>query len=100
MVQATTPTFVLNLPDTVDLTQAANVYFALKQGRVLIEKETDELTIEPHTVYVALSQAETLRLAGGMARVQLNWTYEGGARACSKIVSVPVGENLLKKVVE
>lgn len=100
MVQATTPTFVLNLPDTVDLTQAANVYFALRQGFVLIEKKTDELTIEPHTVYVTLSQAETLRLASDMARIQLNWTYDGGARACSKIVNVPVSENLLKKVVE
>lgn len=95
MVQATTPTFVLNLPDTVDLTQAANVYFALKQGCVQIEKETDELTIEPHTVYVALSQAETLRLAGGMARIQLNWTYEDGTRACTNIVNVNVLQNLL-----
>lgn len=98
MVQATTPTFVLNLPDTVDLTQAANVYFALKQGCVLIEKETDDLTIESHTVYVALSQAETLRLAGGMARIQLNWTYADGTRACTNIVNVNVLQNLLMEV--
>ena len=98
MVQATTPTFVLNLPDTVDLTQAANVYFALKQGCVLIEKTSDGLTIEPHTVYVALSQAETLRLATGRARIQLNWTYEDGTRACTNIVNVNVLENLLFEV--
>lgn len=100
MVQATTPTFVLNIPDTVDLTQAANVYFALKQGCVLIEKETDELTIEPHTVYVALSQAETLRLATGLARIQLNWTYEDGTRACTNIVTVNVLQNLMMEVLE
>ena len=100
MVQATTPTFVLNLPDTVDLTQAANVYFALKQGCVLIEKETDELTIEPHTVYVALSQAETLQLSAGSAHLQLNWTYADGSRACTNVATVQVTSNLLKVVVE
>ena len=98
MVQATTPTFVLNLPDTVDLTQAANVYFALRQGCVLIEKTSDDLTIEPHTVYVALSQAETLRLATGMAKIQLNWTYADGTRACTDIVTVDVLQNLLLEV--
>ena len=32
MVQATTPTFILTLPNTVDLSLANNVYFSLKQG--------------------------------------------------------------------
>lgn len=35
MVQATTPTFILTLPNTVDLSLAANIYFSLKQGKVL-----------------------------------------------------------------
>lgn len=98
MVQATTPRFVLELPDTVDLTQAANVYFALKQGNVLIEKSTADLTVDTHTVYVALSQAETLRLAAGMARIQLNWTYADGTRACTNIVTVNVLQNLMMEV--
>ena len=43
MVQATTPTFILTLPDTVDLSLAANIYFSLKQGKVEIQKENLKL---------------------------------------------------------
>lgn len=74
------------------------MYFALKQGCVLLEKSGSDLTIEPNTVYVAFSQAETLRLTTGMARIQLNWTYADGTRACSNIVSVNVLQNLMMEV--
>ena len=100
MVQATTPTFVLTLPNTIDLSQAANVYFTLKQGAVEIKKTGDELTVSTNTVSVSLSQAETLGLTPGQARIQLNWTYADGKRACSNIAHVAVNENLLKEVVE
>ena len=100
MVQATTPTFILTLPDTVDLSQAANIYFTLRQKNVLVEKASDDLTVDGQTVSVYLSQAETLQLVSGAAQIQLNWTYANGSRACSNIVSVQVTENLLKEVVE
>lgn len=100
MVQATTPTFILTLPDTVDLSQAANIYFSLRQNGVHIEKTGEDLTVDGQTVSVYLSQAETIQLISGTAQIQLNWTYANGARACSNIVSVQVTENLLKEVVE
>ena len=100
MVQATTPTFILTLPNTVDLSLANNVYFSLKQGANSIMKTGDALVIDGRTVSVYLSQEETLPFFGGMARLQLNWTYSDGSRACSKIATVYVGENLLKEVVE
>lgn len=100
MVQATTPTFVLTLPEDVDLSQASNIYFTLRQKNVQINKTGDELVIDGQTVSVYLSQAETLQLVHGAAQIQLNWTYANGARACSNIVSVPVSGNLLKEVVE
>jgi hypothetical protein len=100
MVQATTPTFILTLPDTVDLSQAANIYFSLRQKNVNIEKSNDDLTVDGQTVSVYLSQEETLQLVSGAAQIQLNWTYANGSRACSNIVSVQVTENLLKEVVE
>ena len=100
MVQATTPTFILTLPDTVDLSEAANIYFSLRQKNVIIEKSNDDLTVDGQTVSVYLSQAETLQLVSGAAQIQLNWTYANGSRACSNIVSVQVTENLLKEVVE
>lgn len=100
MVQATTPTFVLTLPEEVDLSEASNIYFTLRQKNVQINKSGDELVIDGQTVSVYLSQSETLQLVSGAAQIQLNWTYANGARACSNIASVQVSENLLKEVVE
>lgn len=100
MVQATTPTFVLTLPNDVDPSDFANIYFTLRQKNVLIEKTGTDLTIDGQTVSVYLEQAETLQLFSGAAQIQLNWTYANGSRACSNIVSVQVTENLLKEVVE
>ena len=99
MVQATTPTFVLTLPETVDLTEPSHFYFTLRQGNVRIEKADSDLVIDGQTISVYLSQAETLTLTPGMVKLQLNWTYANGSRACSNIVSVNVTENLLKEVV-
>ena len=99
MVQATTPTFVLTLPDTVDLTEPSHFYFTLRQGNIRIEKSDSDLVIDGQTISVYLSQAETLTLTPGIVKLQLNWTYANGSRACSNIVSVNVTENLLKEVV-
>lgn len=99
MVQATTPTFTLKLPNSVDLTEAASVYFNLTQAQTQIQKTGEDLTVSAHQVEVYLSQAETLSLAIGNAEIQLNWVYANGARACSNIVMIPVTKNLLKAVV-
>lgn len=100
MVQATTPTFILTLPQDIDLGEAAHVYFTLKQNGAVIEKSDSDLTIDANEVSVYLSQAETLALSVGTARLQLNWTYASGTRACSTIASVVIDENLLRAVVE
>lgn len=98
MVQSTTPTFILTLPDSVDLTLPAHIYFTLKQGNVYIEKDDSRLTVDGHNISVSLTQAEAARLDVGRARIQLNLTYNNGARAASEIVSVDVTENLLRGV--
>ena len=100
MVQATTPTFVLTLPQDIDLGEAAHVYFTLRQNGSVIEKSDTDLNIDANEVEVYLSQEETLKLSIGTARLQLNWTYANGSRACSTIAAVTVDENLLKAVVE
>ena len=100
MVQATTPTFVLTLPQDIDLGEAAHVYFTLRQNGATIEKSDTDLTIDANEVEIYLSQEETLKLSIGAARLQLNWTYANGSRACSTIATVTVDENLLKAVVE
>lgn len=108
MVQATTPTFVCTLRDqTINLNEANNVYWTLRQGRTFIRKSGSALVIEGNVVSVYLTQDETLRLEPTIgwptappALMQLNWTYPNGGRACSVVKPVDIGENLLKEVVE
>jgi hypothetical protein len=100
MVQATTPTFILTLPESVDLSGIQHIYFTMEQNKTLLTKKDNDLVIVGQTVQVFLSQEETLPFKTGTANIQLNWTYGNGARACSDIVTIHVDENLLKKVVE
>lgn len=100
MIQATTPTFILTLPDTVDLTVIEHMYFSLEQGAIELLKTDDDLAIDGQTVSVYLTQADTAQFNTGKALIQLNWTYADGSRACSNIVTVNVGLNLIKEVVE
>lgn len=100
MIQYTTPTFILTLPETVDLSLAQNIYFTLTQGEdVEITKSGESLVVEGQNVSVFLSQEESGRFSKGKASLMLNWTYANGARACSTIVAVDVGRNLLDEVV-
>jgi hypothetical protein len=97
MVQATTPTIIMNLPETVDLTQAQTIVFSLVQGSTNIKKTITDA--EAHQVSVFLSQTETLGLSIGAAQVQLNWTYADGIRACTDIININVTPNLLRAVI-
>ena len=72
MVQATTPTFVLTLPNTVDLSIAQNIYFSIEQGQVKMMKTGTDLSVDGQNVSVYFSQAETLQFKEGNALIQLN----------------------------
>lgn len=99
MTQATTPTFILTLPGTVDLSGIQSMFFNLEQGTTRLRKTGNELTINGNEVSVYLTQEDTLKFNKGQASLQLNWTYPDGSRACTTIISVPVDPNLLKEVV-
>lgn len=100
MIQGTTPTYICTLPNTVDLTAADHVMFTISQGSVVIDKSDADLTITAHTVAAYLSQVDSLRFQQySKAKVQVNWTYSDGSRACSEVVEVEVGENLHQEVI-
>ena len=63
MVQATTPTFILTLPDTVDLSEVSHLYFTIEQNKTIVKKQDKDLTVDGQTVQVFLSQQETLHSA-------------------------------------
>lgn len=101
VMQATTPTFILTLPAEVDLDEAQSVYFTLSQDNYRsVTKTGADLIIEDNIVSVYLTQEETLKFRPNeYAKLQLNWTYTGGARASSRTVDIFIDENLLKEVV-
>ena len=99
MVRGTTPTFRLILNDEyVDLTQALNVYVSFRQNDFLITKTGEDIDVSENEVDVYLSQRETLKFKPGNIEIQLNWTYLDGRRACSNIMVVQVGANLIGAV--
>lgn len=99
MIRATTPTIIMTLPDEVDLTTVDKLVFTLKQGSNEINKYNQDISIDGQKVSVWLSQQETLNLEEGVAKMQLNWTYNDGSRAASNIVLIDVTPNLLAEVI-
>ena len=98
MIRATTPTYILTIPQSadVDLTQQQEVHFTLVQNRTKINKvvtPTDGKTVE-----VELSQAETLNLTDGSAEIQLNWIDANGKRGATYVSTVRVDKQLLNEV--
>lgn len=108
MIRGTTPTFTFTIKDdTVDLTEATNVYVTLRQGSKEITKTGDDLEIDARTVNVFLKQEESLGLIETVnAEVQINWTYidptDGATvrRAATKVKTIQITKQLLKRVIE
>ena len=103
----TTPTFTLTFTDTnLDLTTASHVYVTFQSGINKVTKSDSALTIAEKTIDVPLTQAETLLLIQNPnadevtpVDVQANWTYTGGDRASSEVVTYPFSRQLLPEVV-
>lgn len=99
--QFTTPTFTLTFrADGLNLTEASNVYVTFKSKVNSITKSGEDLTIGEKTIGVNLTQEETGRLGMGDVRIQANWTMPGDKRAASVVVAYPIGEQLLRRVIE
>lgn len=104
-LKGTTPTFILTVPDTVDLTEATNVYasFGLSTDAELLRKTGDDISVSEHQVDVYLSQEETLALPTGKILVQLNWTYQQGAnvlRDATEPAAILFKPNMINEVLE
>lgn len=98
---ATTPTMRFVLKTAVDWSLAMNVYATITQNGVKIRKTGEDVALEDEThVSVYLSQGETVRFKAGKVDVQLNWTYPDGNRACTRIVTIDVDDNLERVVLE
>lgn len=101
IMQGTTPTFVLTLPNTIDLTTAQNVYVTFEQGsQNSLTKKGEELVVYANQVEVYLSQKETLKFKEGDVLMQMNWTFNNGKRAATYKVKLDWDYNLLRREVQ
>ena len=71
IMQGATQTLEWPLPTSIDLS-AANIYFSAFQfGHLVLKKSNASVHYEGNTVYVDLSQMDTLQFKEGEAKVQL-----------------------------
>lgn len=99
--RATTPTISFTFADqTIDLTQATNVYVTFRSGMKKVTKTGTDIEVQARAVGVYLEQKETLAFMEGPVKVQINWTGANGRRAASKVKEIEISEQLLDKVVE
>ena len=98
--QFTTPTFTLTFTEqSLNLTEAVNVYVTFQARQTSITKTGDALEIAAKTIGVHLTQEETGKLGLGDERIQANWTTPNGNRAASEVATHMISEQLLRRVV-
>lgn len=98
--QWTTPTFTLEFSEeSLDLTQAENVYVTFTSGGYSLTKTGDALVISEKKIEVYLSQEECGGFAVGSVEIQANWTDAAGDRCASYVENVDITKQLLKRVI-
>lgn len=99
--QYTTPTFLLTFTEqSLDLTEAENVYVSFRSQGYTLTKTGESLVIQAKSIQVKLSQEETGHFIPGVIEIQVNWTMASGDRAASDIVKCQIDRQLLTEVVD
>lgn len=97
-MQGVTPTIIMRVPESIDLTDAAYHYVTFKQGKKLLLEMTDGFTVSEHQVEIYLPQESTILFNAGAVEIQLNWVYATGQRGATVPKNIVVRENHLREV--
>lgn len=96
----TTPTITLtHHVSGLDWTSVQNMYMTFRSGSKKVTKTGADLVVTADSVGAFLKQEETL-LFGSTVYIQANWTYPGGLRGSTKVVSYTMDDQLEKEVLE
>lgn len=103
LYRGTTPTYTITFPENINMELASEVVVSLANSSkvTLYEKTGDDLTIEGNKVSFLLTQEESLGFPLGYFLLQVNWLYADGSivrRACTKMVTVQIADNLKDEV--
>lgn len=85
MYRGTTPINIFRTD--VDLTNASVLFITYKQnGKVILEKSIDEVSIKRNSVIVYLSQKETLLFKEGIVTIQIRVRFFDGSTIASDLI--------------
>lgn len=95
MIRGTTPENTFKLPFTLD--EVSSLYITYSQeGKVVLEKEISDITIDGNTLNVKLTQEDTLSFSKGALNIQIRFkTLQGNAMA-SRVINTHV-DTILKE---
>lgn len=98
MYKGVTPTLIFQFSEDAELDRAREIIvsFTNNKGRTILD--LTDVTVEDNSITVELTQEQTLKMPD-YARVQINWTFIGGKRACSVIKQISFRDNLYPEVI-
>lgn len=100
MHRGTTPTLEIKLTG-IEVTELESIYITLSQYKKQVTKSTEDITVDEisNTLYIPLSQEDTLTLTRGYVYVQMRAMTKDGLAVASGIKMVPVEEILKGDVI-
>lgn len=100
MIRGTTPTLEIKITG-IDVAELESVYVTLKQYQKEVTKQTKDIAVDEisNTLYVPLSQEDTLSLARGYVYVQMRAVTKDGLAVASDIVMKTMKEILKEGII-
>ena len=95
MRRGTTPTLEIKVTG-IEVAELESIYITLSQYKKQVTKETQDITIDElnNTLYVPLSQEDTLSMERGYVYIQMRAVTKDGLAVASGVKMIPVEEIL------
>lgn len=100
MHRGTTPTLEIKITG-IEVAELESIYVTLSQYQKQVTKQTEDITADEisNTLYVPLSQEDTLTLSRGYVYVQMRAVTKDGLAVASEIVMKTMEEILKEGVI-
>ena len=100
MYRGTTPTFIFTFPNGFHPSEASKILITFSTPvQNIFEFDEDDVDIIEDTIYVSLTQAQTIKFPDGPVKVQINFVYSGGGRVATDIKTIVWDRNLHNGVI-
>lgn len=100
MRRGTTPTLEIKITG-IEVSELKSIYISLNQYKKEVVKSTEDIIVEKasNSLYIPLTQKDTLTLSRGYVYVQMRAVTKDGFAVASGIKMVPVEEILKEGVI-